>query len=209
MTPVSPRHVPPYTPRKDAKRRGTAQLRDEPAAGPPTALRPAAGAAYGVDVARASVRPAGQRKTRLFPSSCAGREHERSNGSTTTCSHCYCALACTCSNLNRRQLRSDAASGRRSWSLRPAIAWRSFLASRKAVPRATPLHYDRHVGPCRSNALTTSVLLTVMARRRRRSRCARCDTDTSARQWKSENELHAQLQARSGGSCRQADCGGI
>ena len=33
--------------------------------------------------------------------------------------------------------------------------------------------------------------------------------DTSARQWKSEGELHARLQARSGGSCGRAFAVGI
>ena len=59
---------------------------------------------------------------------------------------CYCALARTCSNFNRLQLRSKAVSGPRSWSPQTAITQTTFWDARAAVktacktadPRAIP-----------------------------------------------------------------------
>ena len=58
-----------------------------------------------------SVSPAGQGTTVSSPSARACREHWQSNRSTSHMQPCYCALARTCSNFNRLQLRSKAVSG--------------------------------------------------------------------------------------------------
>ena len=51
----------------------------------------------------------------------------------------YCALARTCSNFNRLQLRSKAVSGPRSWSPQTAITQTTFWDERTADLRATHL----------------------------------------------------------------------
>ena len=82
-----------------------------------------------------SVRPAGQYKTESSPSSCAGREHQRTSGSTTTCSllHASTRLMELQSSAAPLQI---AASGPRNWSPRTAIARRTLWL--RGRPRHAP-----------------------------------------------------------------------
>ena len=118
-----------------------------------------------------------QGKTLSSLSSRAGRKHWRSSGSTTHMQPLL--LRTTYSNLNRLQLRSKAAPGARNCSPRTAIARRTLLVVREAVPRASPrppqprYRAKQQHRPLCSDATQHGV----SARRRRRSRCTPCVSD--------------------------------
>ena len=167
-------HAPPHAPIKAAICPGTACTYVTcPPQVPPTELRPAASAAHCVRPAEHTER-VDRKRARQPAGSTGGRA-----GARPTCSHCY-ALVRACSNFNRLQLCSRAAPGPRNCSPRTAIAKDQFWSP--ATPRlAPPLCYQKP--RCRStHQPTVDVVHDDMARRRRRSRCARCDADRSARQ---------------------------
>ena len=158
-----------------------------------------------------SVRPDGQYKTESSPSSCAGREHQRTSGSTTTCSLLHAStrlmeLQSSAAPLQSRFWPSELESPDRNCP-------ENTLASREAASRATPTPVEvvmrRDVVPLHEPAAGTAY--GVEARRRRRLQCGRCTSVGPAGQRKTGSAPRSCVgRQHSGraGSSKKAGCRG-